>query len=217
MSKDFPSGDGNLSLFGGAGPLRWPERQLSPRTGSMSPSKSAITQWGWGFHTVRGGIDPSDLCFCTGVIELKRYGGISHPEISPYPPWMRRDLDVVSRGKSRRALALRASRASWQSVGWDFYTVRGGIDPGDHLCRPQVIGVVEVWKHFSSRDGNLPRVRRDCNVDQRGNSRRWLHEPHPIANKPVGLAFPNAVGRYRPRGLRFCPRVVGVVELLTDS
>ena len=27
----------------------------------MSPSQSAITQWGWVFHTLRGGIDPWDL------------------------------------------------------------------------------------------------------------------------------------------------------------
>ena len=26
--------------------------------GSTTPSQSAICQWGWGFHTVRGGIDP---------------------------------------------------------------------------------------------------------------------------------------------------------------
>ena len=24
----------------------------------MNPSKSAIRQWGWGFHTVHGGVDP---------------------------------------------------------------------------------------------------------------------------------------------------------------
>ena len=36
--------------------------QLSPRAGSMvSSSQSAITQWGWGFHTLRSGIDPGEL------------------------------------------------------------------------------------------------------------------------------------------------------------
>ena len=53
--------DGILSFPAAAGPRRWPEGQLSPRAGSMSPSQSAITQWGWGFHTLRGGIDPGDL------------------------------------------------------------------------------------------------------------------------------------------------------------
>ena len=27
------------------------------------PSQSAIGQWGWGFHTVRGGFDPGDHRF----------------------------------------------------------------------------------------------------------------------------------------------------------
>ena len=35
--------------------------------------QSAITQWGWGFHTLRGGIDPGDLRFrprVVGVVEI---------------------------------------------------------------------------------------------------------------------------------------------------
>ena len=31
---------------------------------------------------------------------------------------------------------------------WGFHTVRGGVDPGDHCFRPQVVGVVKVWKDF---------------------------------------------------------------------
>ena len=53
-----------------AGPRRWPKGQLSPRAGSMSPSQSAITQLGWGFHTLRGGIDPGDLRYCLRVVEF---------------------------------------------------------------------------------------------------------------------------------------------------
>ena len=51
----------NLSSPDAAGRRRWPEGQLLPRAGYMSPSQSAIAQWGWGFHTLRGGIDPRDL------------------------------------------------------------------------------------------------------------------------------------------------------------
>ena len=29
---------------------------------------------------------------------------------------------------------------------------------------------------------------------------RWLHEPQPISNQPVGLGFPHRAGRYRPAG-----------------
>ena len=69
----FLTGDGELSSPGAAGPQRWPEGQLSPRAGSMSPSQSAITQWGWRFQTLRGGIDPGDLRFrpqVVGVAEI---------------------------------------------------------------------------------------------------------------------------------------------------
>ena len=65
--------DGNLSHPVAAEPRRWPEGQLSPRAGPMSPSQSAITQLGWGFHTLRGGIDPRNLRFrprVVGVVEI---------------------------------------------------------------------------------------------------------------------------------------------------
>ena len=39
----------------------------------MRPSQSVITQWGWGFHTLRGGIDPENLRLrprVVGVVEI---------------------------------------------------------------------------------------------------------------------------------------------------
>ena len=39
-----------------------------PRAGFMSPSQSAMSKWGWGFHTVRSGIDQEDLRFCPRVV-----------------------------------------------------------------------------------------------------------------------------------------------------
>ena len=63
----------DLILPGCGGTRRWPEGQLSPRSASMSPSKSAITQRGWGFHTVRGGIDPGNIRFrprVVGVVDI---------------------------------------------------------------------------------------------------------------------------------------------------
>ena len=67
--EGFLTGDGNTSSPGAVGPQRWRERRPSPRAGSMSPSQSAITQRGWGFHTLRGGIDPEDLRFRPRVVE----------------------------------------------------------------------------------------------------------------------------------------------------
>ena len=55
----------------GIGPRGNSSNELAPC--HMSPSQSAITQWGWGFHTLRGGIDPDDLCFRprnVGVVEI---------------------------------------------------------------------------------------------------------------------------------------------------
>ena len=68
ICKDLLPRDKNLSSAGAAGPRRWPEVQLSPRAGSKSPSQSVITQWGWGFHTLGGGIDPGDLRFRPRVV-----------------------------------------------------------------------------------------------------------------------------------------------------
>ena len=30
-------------------------------------------------------------------------------------------------------------------LGWDFHTVRGGINPDDIRVHPRVVGVVDVW------------------------------------------------------------------------
>ena len=32
--------------------------------------------------------------------------------------------------------------------GWSFYTVLGGVQPGDHRFRPRFARVVDVWKDF---------------------------------------------------------------------
>ena len=71
--SEFSSGDKTLSSLGAAGPRRWQEGQPSPRASSMSLIQSATSQWGWGFHTRRGGIDPGDLCFrprVVGIVEV---------------------------------------------------------------------------------------------------------------------------------------------------
>ena len=52
---------------------------------------------------------------------------ISYPGMGRYP--------------LRVALALRTS-------GWGFYTVWGGIDPGDRRFLPRFRGFVDAWKDF---------------------------------------------------------------------
>ena len=45
---------------------------------------------------------------------------------------------------------------------------------------------------------------------------RWLHEPQPISNHPVGLGFHTLRGGIDPGDLRFRPRFVGDVETWKD-
>ena len=73
VRREFSSGEKTLSSLGAAGPRRWPEGQLSPCAGSMSLIQAAISQRGWGLHTLRGGIDPGDHRFrpqVVGVVKL---------------------------------------------------------------------------------------------------------------------------------------------------
>ena len=76
---------------------------------------------------MRGDIDSGDHRFrprrFVGFVEM--YGRIHDPGMGPYP--------------HRVALAPRAP-------GWDFHTVRGGIDPGDNRFCPRYVRVVAVWK-----------------------------------------------------------------------
>ena len=53
------------------------------------------------------------------------------------------------------ALCKIPSQSATDKWGWGFHTVRNGFDPGDHRFRPQVVGVVDVWKDFRSWDGTL--------------------------------------------------------------
>ena len=144
--KNFLSGDETLSSPGVAGPRCCPERQLSPRAGSMSSSQSATSQWGLGFHTVRIGIDAGDLRFRPRVVvvveiwknflsedETLSFPGVAGPRSCP-------------EGKlSPRAGSTSLKPISSQPVG---FTLRGGIDPGDLRFRPRVVGVVDVWNGF---------------------------------------------------------------------
>ena len=97
-------------------PRRRRDLEVGPREtfispcGFMSSSPSAISEWGWGTHTVRSGMDPGDRCFCPRVVGVVMY------EMIP-DPWrwdlilsgfggVRRELDVGLRVNSRSAPAL---------------------------------------------------------------------------------------------------------------
>ena len=150
--KGFQSAEEALSSLGPAGPRRFPDRQLSPRAGSMSPSQSAIRQWGWGFHTVRGGIGPGDLRFCPWVVRVVKVcwefssedGNLSSLRAAGRRRWPEGQLSPRT-GSIPRQSAI----TQW---GWGFHTLRGGTDLGDLCFLPRVVGVVEAWREFSSGD-----------------------------------------------------------------
>ena len=101
----------------------------------MSPRQSATSQWDWGFHTLRGGIDPGDLRFRTRVVgAVDVWKDFSSGDGNPSSPGCAGSMydpqPINDRGR-------------W---GWGFHNVRGGFDPGDHRFCPQVVGVVDVWR-----------------------------------------------------------------------
>ena len=122
------------------------------------------------------------------------YGRISDPGLRRYPP--------------RGTLALCTSPS--QSVigwwDWDFHIVRGGVDPGNHRFRPQVVGVVEVWKDLGSGDGTLSSRR----------SSGFVLEPQSIGDLPMGWGFHTVQGGDDPGDHRFRPRVFRVVDVWKD-
>ena len=50
-----------------------------PRAGSMNPGQSAISQWIWGFHNLRGVIDQGITLFVPRVLNLHKHGRIYDP------------------------------------------------------------------------------------------------------------------------------------------
>ena len=108
------------------------------------PSSTQLV--GWGFHTLRCGIDPGDnrfhpqsvwsLMFMEGFM----IQGWAH--IRPECCWLH--------GSSR-------SPISWW--GWGLQPLRGDIYECDYRFRPQLVGIADVWKDYDpGRDYYLPRV-----------------------------------------------------------
>ena len=102
----------------------------------MSPSQSAITQWGWCFHTLRGGIDPGDLHVRLRVVGVVNVWKDYNAGMRTYP--------------HRGALTLMydPQPISDRPVGLGFPHRAGRFRPGGSPFSPQVVGVVKVLKDF---------------------------------------------------------------------
>ena len=167
--------DGKISSPGAEGPRRCPEGQLSPRVDSMSLSQLAARRLGWGFHTLRGGIYP-DLRFRPRVVGVVAIWKVSDPGMGTYPPRVWRNLGVVPRGNSRRALAPGAP-ANQQSPSGVWVSTPCVAVSTRAIC-VFVPGLLKLHRYGRISDpgmGNYPpRVRRDLGVGPRSNSRRAL-------------------------------------------
>ena len=101
-----------------------------------------------------GGIDPGDHRLgsrAVGVVHVWKYFSSGDENLSSLGVAVWRDLDIVSRGKSRRAPragSMGPSQSEITQWGWGFHTLFGGIDPEDHRSRPGNVRVVEIWKDF---------------------------------------------------------------------
>ena len=131
--------DPMLPGCGGTGGSTWDVALSSPGFArSTRPSQSAIGPWDWGFHTVRGGVDPGELDF--------RPRGVGVVDIS-------KDVCTGDGSQSSSGAAglprVMLARPSQSAIGkwhWGFHTVRGGVDPGEIDFRPRGVGVIEIWK-----------------------------------------------------------------------
>ena len=142
----------------------------------MSPSQSATTQWGWGFHALRGGIDPGDMRFglrVVGVVDIWKW-------------FLMRGWEIILPGcGGTSALARGATLAARllhepppinkHLVGLGFPHPAGLYRPGGSAFTSPGCWRCRGMEGFLNRDGNYPpRVRRDLDVVPRGNCRRAL-------------------------------------------
>ena len=100
--------------------------------------ETETSQWGWGFHTLRGGIDPGDLRFRPRDVEclklLKDFSSgdetISSPGATGPRSWQEGQLSL-------RAVSMSPGQSATRQWRGGFHAVPGGIDLRDHRLRPR--------------------------------------------------------------------------------
>ena len=122
----------------------------------------------------------------------------------PYPPRVWRDLDVVPRGNSLAARWLHEPQPiSNHPVALGFPHPAGSYQPGGFAfsspgcwsCRDMEGFLNRGWEVILPGCGGTSALARGA-----PRAARWLHEPQPISNHPVGMGFPHPAGRYPPWG-----------------
>ena len=152
----------------------------APSRGAESERLKSSSHWPSGCYLPRVARAPpasANQRSASGIGVFTPCGAVSTRGTTVFVPvWnylMSGDGTLVSPGGAGTTNPSRSTISRW---GWGFYTVRGGIDPGDRRFRPRFVGVVELWQGVWSGAGTRP-------------GWRWLHEPQPISDKLMGLKF----------------------------
>ena len=181
-------------------------------------SQLATSQCGWGFYTVRSGIDPGDLRFRPRVIGIEEVlrdfssgnKTLSSPGAAGLQQWPEVKLWP-------RAGSISLSQSATSQWGSRFHTLRGGIYPGDPCFRPPVVGVVEIWKDLQSGDETLssPGAAGPLRCPERQLSPRVgsMSLMSQLVTSQLVRGFNTLRGGIDPGDLRFRPRVVRVVDI----
>ena len=132
----FPVCDGNASH-------RWASIHLGQRCGARNYRRLAN---GIGVFSPCGAVSTREswVFFPGWLMEFWRYGTTSGPGMGPYPP----EVELAQHTNPNPSEIGR-----W---GWDFHTMRGGVNLDDVRVRPRVVGVVDVW--MDSDPGSDPIV-----------------------------------------------------------
>ena len=79
-------------------------------------------------------------------------------------------------------------------------SIRGSAfsSPDCWICRYMEGFLIRGWELILPGCGGTSALARGATL-----AARWLHEPQPISNHPVGLGFPHPSERYRPGGSAF--------------
>ena len=127
------------------------------------------SQWGWGFNTLRGGIDPGDLRFRlwdVGVVEI--WKDFKSGDETQSCPGVAGPRHYPGKQLSPRAGSMSPSYLATSQLGWGLHTLRGGIDPGDRHIAISVSGLLELWRCVGTYHPGMklypPWVRRDLDV-----------------------------------------------------
>ena len=155
--------------------------------GRTNPNQSAFSQWCWGFHTVQSYIDPRDHRFrprCFGVAVT-------------WKDFRSGDGTLSSLGG---AGSMNPSQSAISQSGVKVSTPCGAVsNRGTNVSSP-VCWTCRCIEGFLIRgwDPILPVW-------------RWLHEPQPISNQPVGVDVSTPCGTVSTRGTTvFVPGVFEV-------